>query len=405
MSMHNNKKTLISLLFCWALMPAGTAWASLEPMSENELADVSGQALFVADKIGPTGSGTGASPTDFTYYRIGMDADLKMNMNIDRLQLGCGGFNEGLVSGACDLDIDYVSFAGPNGPEDDFLLSQPYVEIAIENDGDNTQREVVGIKVGAATVEGIMSIGRVYGAGMPNLETGATGCNPAYGDANDNGSRLACHSGVNRLSGYLVGELNGYGSVDTDLGTADVCFGTNNGAAYNAPNGCTSTQNLVASAAGTRMQRLTAVDKPLKTANCGGLISLLCGIEANLDINESLRFLHRVSLGPGTGFRQTRDFFISFQRQQVAYPIFDQSSPYDTNAINGLGGSNSYSYPANTGWWMNITYAQAYGVNAGDLRLGGLSAAIDALSEGANASDINLAQQPLDNCFGAAVFC
>src|SRR5699024_6391072 len=181
------------------------------PLEDNEMAEVTGQSLLVADYIAPSGATN--SQTDFHYYRTGSDALVEMNMNIDKLQLGCGGYNEAVRANSCDIDLDYVSFLGrdpsgnngiqPDGAKkagdpvtSDFKLTRPYFEIAVRDVGGG-QREIAGFKIGAQEADGFMGIGRTYGHGEWNEEIGVT-CNTS--------NPLTCHSGINSLSGALTVE-------------------------------------------------------------------------------------------------------------------------------------------------------------------------------------------------------
>lgn len=382
------------------MLPLSLAHGSMQEIADTDLGDVTGQAMFLADKIQGVGTADGNAYNEFTFYRVALDANLAMNMNINKLQLGCGGFNEGLVANACDVDLDFASFMGTGGTGSDFVLSRPYMELAIKNDADKTKREVVGLKIGTAAADGLLSIGRTYANGVANLEnpTPAGLCNAGSAVAVDNGVRLACHSGANRFSGFLFGEMSGYAGVTSSFGNAQACFGI-----INAPNGCNSNTPLWLAVAGTRMSDLLSVGQTLKLTSCTGLLAFIGCPSGFADIRESYRFLHQIVLtDTGAAPRVSRDFFIAFQRERVSYPIFDQGVPYETN---GFGtGNKTYSATANTGWWMNLTYAAALGLNAGTMDLPGLTA-LDALNEGANAGDINLGQIPADNCYGAAKFC
>ena len=66
-------------------------------LKDEQLADVTGQALLQMNKEFTNG---------YTFYKAGLDAELRLNMNIDKLQLGCGGVNG---TDGCDLDIDNFS--------------------------------------------------------------------------------------------------------------------------------------------------------------------------------------------------------------------------------------------------------------------------------------------------------
>jgi hypothetical protein len=394
-------------------------FARMEVVADDELSDITGQ-LFFADKIVSSGTVHGIA-NNFTFYRLGLEADLRFNLNIDKLQLGCGGFNEGVALNACDLDVDFMRFAGFSGPGSDFLLEFPYLEIAVKNDGDRTRREVAGIKIGAATAEGILGIGRRYSSGQRNQEWGRINgldCTTNTSSTQDDGRRLACSSGANRMSGFLIGEMSANGRI-TDYGGADVCMGWT---VANTSDRCGIGQRMFLAFSGTRMDRIGvyARGEELRLENCGFTLSLLGCPDANFKLSQSLRMLHEVKLtstDPSPGFagpRITRDFFLSFQRERIAYPIYNQSQPYATTGPPPRASlynhtwesqTSAWSAPANTGWWMNITYSDLRDLSAGELQLGGLSDALAALGAGGTLQDLNLGQVPLKNCFGTAVFC
>lgn len=383
------------------LLAASAAQSALTEMGDSEMSEVNGQALFVVDKIPGNLTGSDALSTPFTYYRLGVDADMYLNLNVDKLQLGCGGFNEGIAAGACDMDADFISLSGGSGPTSDFIMRRPYMELAIKNDGDKTRREIVGVKIGAEAAEGVMSIGRVYNNGNTNLEWGGT-CNHAYADNVDNGSRLACHSGANRISGFMQAEMSGRGFVDSTIDSW-ACFGyvrNTPGSVCNNP----ARAEFVA-LAGTRMQEIAArnmtlyLDPPITVL----FVTLSDGYA---DIRENLRMLHNIVMGPSN-----KDFYLSFQRERLRWPIYNYNSPYDTdgffpigNSKNGDTTSRAYHYPANTGWWMNIQNAEVLDADAGTINLSFIELA-NALFEGANLYNFNTGQIPKDNCFGTQVFC
>lgn len=393
-----------------AVLQAGPAVA-VQEMEDAELAQVSGQALFVSDKIGPNslaGAGGAGSSTDFTYYRVGLDVDMAFNLNIDKLQLGCGGSNENLVANACDIDMDYVRFMGRNGNApgaavtSDFVVRRPYIELAIKEDGNKTNREVVGIKIGFESADGALSIGREYANGQVNVEHGGT-CDTG---ANTGAGALACHSGITNMSGFLNVELSGKLAAQTSLGTANVCFGDTTGmggggGALHANCDGNPNNNTGADASfrdpffvkrsGTRMNKLLVVSKQSHHPDdfpamiYSGLLSPDDSV--HVDLRESLRFIHTIILDSA----KTKDFFLSFQREQIAYPKFDKSG---------------YAATANTGWWMNIPYAAVRNLDATN-DYGALDsvALLGELQEGANIEDLNLKQSPVSNCYGSQMFC
>lgn len=391
----------------FAFLAAGVmraAHASMEPMDESAMAAVNARgALFVADKIAGTAA-DGSSPTAFTYYRMGLDVELAMNLNIDRLRLGCGGSNDQLVNSgtngaACDISLHFLRFMGLDAGRtqpgaavtSDFVMNRPYIELAIKNDGTRGSREIVGIKIGAASADGMLSLGRTYAGGQTNVETGAA-CSggPTTSDPD-------CHSGVDFLSGYIRAEASGNAHIYASLGNdADACFGDTR---LNTADPCGPADILFKSVYGTRMNLMLLYDIPLKLYNKNGSLLPDTG---QADIVEDLGFIHEIALDK----TKTKDFFISFQRERVGYPIFDQATPYDTD--NNTATANSrFSTTANTGWWMNVPYAAMLDVQAGNICLGLLSslAALATISEGVNLTNLPLGQVPADNCYGAVVFC
>ena len=78
----------------------------LIPLTDTELSAETGQALFNMSYIAPSTSGN--PQNDIGFYKVSMEAQLDLNANIRKFQLGCGGF-KGV---GCDIDIDNVSFTG-----------------------------------------------------------------------------------------------------------------------------------------------------------------------------------------------------------------------------------------------------------------------------------------------------
>lgn len=388
----------LSVWLLWLLPLAG--WAAFTPMpsdmkalSDSELAEVSGQALFVGDRIAPSGAGVGADPTDFTFHRMGLDVELAMNANIDKLQLGCGGFNNAIEAGTCDIDMDFVRFMGRNGdgPGDpatsDFVLTRPYVEIAVQGDGTATQREVVGIKIGAQSADGFMNVGRDYltlgsggffdpngePSGDTNLENGDV-CSDVQGPG-----AVGCHSGINRISGNIRAELSGALDINiTIFGTSNACFGqTTEG------NGqCTNNPKLFETIQGTRQSEIVI---PLLVLTIDGGLASLIADEAYAQVTLNTRMIH------GFALAATSDFFLSFQRQRVAYPNFDAST--------------GYSPAANAGWWMNVPHVKLVDLVAPEQTMS-LGEALDALAPpGLPLENPELGQRAVSNCYGGQMFC
>lgn len=367
--------------FLFSMGVASSAHSALAPLSDKDMSAVTGQALINSDVI--VGSTTDSNPyNNFVFYRAGLDVQLALNANIDEFKLGCGGSNDAIDASVCDIDMDYVRLMGnctgtgcgqtsPDGysipgsgdaATSDFLLTRPYLEFAIKNDGDKTLREIVGIKVGSQSANGYFGVGNV----------------------NCRGNDPNCHGGLNAISGYLNIELStevpmtvgAFGDTVGCIGWVRVsgpCDGTNAGDAYYLDNARTT---------GTRMTYLQQTSIPVELE--GGFVSILGSAYANMV--EKLSFVH------GFELQNTGDFFLSLQRERVSYPTYDKSG---------------YAVTANTGWWMNVPDVKAINIQTPHVNIPcGFFGCLGALgTPGVVVENIELNSSPPDNCFGNTLFC
>ncbi|MFW1863938.1 hypothetical protein ACG9XP_19430, partial [Acinetobacter baumannii] len=123
------------------------------------------------------------------FFKLSLDADVELNTNIRKLQLGCGGANG---AGACDIDIDNLSLSGLSNTNDgrassSAKITNPFIEFAIKNPNSTALREVTGLRVSAEAIEGLLTFG------TENSQT---------------------KNGINSFSGYMVTQATG-GSVST----------------------------------------------------------------------------------------------------------------------------------------------------------------------------------------------
>lgn len=189
---------------CMLLMGQTTTIAAnhMQTLSDEQLSETTGQALMSLSYIAPSdASNLEAARTglkDSTkggvgFYRLGMEAELELNANIKKLQLGCGGVNG---AGGCDIDMDNVSLSGlkldsNNNPVamtreeragSSAVLTNPFIEFAIKNPGSASTREVVGLRLGSEFAKGLLTIGQNDGT----------------------------INGINSLSGYMnIASVNG----------------------------------------------------------------------------------------------------------------------------------------------------------------------------------------------------
>ncbi|MCH7336233.1 hypothetical protein [Acinetobacter sp. NIPH 2699] len=182
---------------------------TLQSLSDSEMSATTGQALMSLSFISPTDLANKEARRDggdasVGFYKLGLEANMELNVNIKKLQLGCGGVNG---AGGCDIDIDYLSLSGLGNSEtsntdsaadraaragSSAVLTNPFIEFAIRNPDKASTREIVGINLSSEKAIGLITFG---------LENG-----PAK-------------SGINSLSGYMeiaattgLANVNGFGT-------------------------------------------------------------------------------------------------------------------------------------------------------------------------------------------------
>lgn len=153
--------------------------SGLTVLNDQELAAETGQALFNMSYLAPTDTGSNSGTNgNVGFYKLGMEAEVALNANIKKLQLGCGGANG---VGGCDIDIDNFSLSGLSDTRDgrvasDAVLTNPFIELAIKNPNTASTRELLGVRLSAEKTIGMLTFG------TENSDT---------------------TNGINSLSGYL----------------------------------------------------------------------------------------------------------------------------------------------------------------------------------------------------------
>lgn len=182
---------------------------SMQTLSDDQLAQTTGQALISMSFVAPTDVTNkevlrnGGDKT-VGFYKLGLEADLELNANINKVQLGCGGTNG---ADKCDIDIDNLSLSGlgnsaiSNTMNDldrasrvgsSAVLTNPFMQFAIKNPDSAATRELVGINLSSEKAIGLLTFGK---------------------------ENTSTKNGINSLSGYLqvaattgMALVNGYGS-------------------------------------------------------------------------------------------------------------------------------------------------------------------------------------------------
>ncbi|MBH2030054.1 MAG: hypothetical protein I8H74_06230 [Moraxellaceae bacterium] len=210
--------------------------STLKTLSDSEMSAATGQALMSLTYISPKDNAnleskrtgiTDPSNGGIGFYKLGLEALLELNVNIKKLQLGCGGVNG---AGACDIDIDNLSLTGLGNSAtsntdsatdrnarvgSSAALTNPFIQFAIKNPNSAATREVVGLNLSAEKAVGLITFG-------------------TENSANANG--------INSLSGYMevaattgTALVNGFG---TSLVSGEAARGTlNQSDGYNAITG------------------------------------------------------------------------------------------------------------------------------------------------------------------------
>ena len=230
------KQAILPSLLLFVSVCSSVHAIDLIELNDRELSNVNGQALMSLSYLSPTDTNNNNTGKNLGFYKLGMEAEIELNMNIKKLQLGCGGVNG---ANGCDIDIDNLSLSGMSDTNtgrasSSAVLTNPFIEFAIRNPNAASTREVVGLRLSAEKLVGLLTTG-IANSDTPN--------------------------GINSLSGYLKAQsgigstvaeqskLKGYGNTSSQyldlakypisgnlvaLGLANASFKTNGGG-FNIP--------------------------------------------------------------------------------------------------------------------------------------------------------------------------
>ena len=425
--------SIAALSFCSASAFAMTA------LDDAELSEKSGQALLNLSTIMPGEQGNVNGNTGF--YKVGLQAQLDLNANIRKFQLGCGGING---ADGCDVDIDYLRFAGlgsldgngkpvnNGGALTDFELVNPYIELAMDNPDSLVNRKLVGIRVGGEQTRGVLSIGT-----RPLNADGTAQGSPVTidGSTQEDASR---HTGINSLSGS-IGQLIVEGTADIDL-TVIATFPAE-GDIQGFDDGDADTVLAFDEIFSSRASQLRLA--PLEVAN-----TTFLNLELTADYITDLRVIHNLRIANGNNFAE--GFYISLSNlgdnivdvkkncvtasvggncgiiRQAGDPVSSDdvftdangnyignkprdssswlkwSTTVNTNLDAANPGADNFVQawvPAQRGWSLRVPRVEIldFTTSKVDADLSALNLAI------VNTPDLK--QVPIDNCFGGLSFC
>lgn len=354
------KKTGLGILFV-SILSSSTLYAMTE-LDDNALSQVEGQALLNLTYNQGVNSGS-MQQSNMGFYRLGLAAELSLNANIKKLQLGCGGSK----GAGCDIDIDNIALTGIN-PVDgsyvnsDFVLNNPFIEFAIDNPNSAATRQVAGFRLGALSALGMMSIG-----------------------SNNNLKNLTDDKGINSLSGDIGVRVTNAMMNDVraciGLYAGDFCLG---GELKGTANVANYTTTLIAN-------RSSSFDLTKMTAQASSSLLGLKLENVNM-LGIPYATVHKLVIAGEDG-KGTSNASLSLQNKDI----------YWQNVTDGSWKENS----AQKGWWMSIPETQFTNLSVDEtIRLNGVGAVFGALFKTAvNMDGVDLGQLPISNCYGGLKFC
>ena len=139
--------------------------SALTSLEDQELSNINGQALLSMEVQAGFNQvdnlGEAYDQRNISFYKLGLEAEMEINANIKKLQLGCGGINGAT---GCDIDIDHISLSGnsANGMDraaTSALITNPFVQFAIKNPNQASTREVLGFRLSAEKISGLLTMG------------------------------------------------------------------------------------------------------------------------------------------------------------------------------------------------------------------------------------------------------
>jgi hypothetical protein len=285
-------------------------------MSDSELSATRGQALMSMSYIAPTDSANLEKLRDNNsnvgFYKLGLDADLELNANIKKLQLGCGGANG---AGACDIDIDNLSLSGLSDTNDgrassSAKLTNPFIEFAIKNPNSASTREVAGVRLSAESIQGLLTFGSENTATKNGINsfsgymvTQATGGTVTTA-ARPTGSGLTQDNLGTQITGRAKGTLLGLNIINTNFRSTsyDLGLSSASGSLF-LPSQVISgkritTANLTGTAnvSGINLSGSIKADTDLIITIAGNLSGTINNLGVNVAVNEDLGYFHKVNL-------------------------------------------------------------------------------------------------------------
>lgn len=403
------------------------AVAAMVPMADNEMEKIDGQALFMSRQESRVSAD---NSVNYSFYRMGLDVRLELNANIAEVKLGetttgvdiwAKNMAFGCVANAGGTCVDSTSGTGTQLKP--FTLLRPYIQIATKGANAAT-REVVGIRLGAESADGPLSIGNFlsfsgYLSATANITMEAQGTNDTDDIAVTCGTDVAAGCpGDGGSPGYndfdLLGPLRSMGLANGCACLLSICAKyeqlTVGFPAVNRPNlpvvlnGRRQTQAFIqnarlSEAVDTLADNLTVIRSSGLSAGLINTIKPLIIGDVKTDIKTEL----------ATGLGTT---VANLNTHQIPYNVENLHSAAVSSPLFGLSfqKEDGVQYPGyavgmKKGWSMYLPNAFTLNVSQPTTVF-----VNNIVQGGARAG--NIIQLPVgggrnvyDNCWGAAVFC
>ncbi|EPF81816.1 hypothetical protein [Acinetobacter rudis] len=338
--LHHSIKISLSLLCTCFISYANANELGLQALNDSELSNVNGQALLSLSYLAPTDSMNKMQAENVGFYKLGMEADVELNTNIKKLQLGCGGING--ING-CDIDINNLSLSGmadtrTGRATSSAKITNPFIEFAIKNPNSAAEREVIGFRLSADQILGLMTMG-TENSSEPNGINSLSG----FLKIKDTTGRVTTDSrtGVtyNSLGVPITGRVTSTtGAIKADFSTNDYSLNLGEGSGSLFIKGqdiygrrmsdinLTGTATVNNIALGGTIQAKAKWGFITIPINDGQLSGRLNNLGVDVTVKENLGFIHKIPLN--------NPFSLSSQKQNVMW-------------------SNA-EVAAQRGWWLAI---------------------------------------------------
>lgn len=317
---------------------------TFKPLSDAELSEVQGQALMNLTYTDPSKANSSMASQNIGFYKLGMEAELELNANIKKLQLGCGGING---AGGCDLDIDNLSLSGISETREGRVsssakMTNPFIEFAIKNPNSASTREIMGFRLSAEKVLGMLTLGE-ENSDKPNGINSLSGYmkiqdttgvgytaerNMSYGDT---------QMSINGKVDAKICVIFCFGAMRLGFSSTDYNLALDSAKADIFINGTTISGKRLSS---VQLDGYANINQLNFGGNLGatitesfGLLTLqkrvtgnITGLKANITVNENLGYIHKLKLN--------NPFSLSMQKQDIFW--------------------NGAAAAAQRGWWLAI---------------------------------------------------